>query len=95
MTKELMLEEIVRSEKRPETVEEQYEDVLRRINVNRVEWDDDIYERSDISKYFKGKCIFLTGGAGFLGQLYIEKLLRYVFRSVKVEHKKIMQKKSI
>lgn len=90
MTKELMLEELVMSEKRPESVEEQFEDVVRRINVNKVEWDDNIYERSDISKYFKGKCIFLTGGAGFLGQLYIEKLLRYVFRSVKVEREKKM-----
>ena len=74
--KELMLEELVLAEKRPETVEEQYEDIVRRINYNKMELEDDIYERSDISKYFKGKCIFLTGGAGFLGQLYIEKLLR-------------------
>lgn len=75
-TKELTLEEIVRSEKRYSTTEEQYQDIIRRINYNKMELDDDIYERSDISNYFKGKCIFLTGGAGFLGQLYIEKLLR-------------------
>lgn len=78
MKEELMLEDLVRLEKRPDTVEEQYQDVLRRININKMDLDDDIYERSDISKYFKGKCIFLTGGGGFLGQLYIEKLLRYV-----------------
>lgn len=80
MTKELFLEDLVSLEKRPDTVEEQYQDVMRRINVNKLDLDDDIYERSDISKYFKGKVIFLTGGAGFLGQLYIEKLLRYVKR---------------
>lgn len=76
MTKELTLEELVLSQKKFESVEEQYEDVLRRININQMDLDDNIYERSDISKYFKGKCIFLTGGAGFLGQLYMEKLLR-------------------
>lgn len=76
MPKELTLEDVVLSEKRYETVEEQFQECIRRFNINRMELDDDIYDRSDISKYFKGKCIFLTGGAGFLGQLYIEKLLR-------------------
>lgn len=72
----LTLEELVLSEKRYDTVEEQYQDALRRININKMEIDGKDYERSDISKYFSGKRIFLTGGAGFLGQLYIEKLLR-------------------
>lgn len=76
MTNELTLEQVVLSEKRYDTVEEQYQDCIRRININQMDLEDDIYDRSDISKYFKGKCIFLTGGAGFLGQLYIEKLLR-------------------
>lgn len=70
------LEDLVLSEKRPETVEEQFQDCLRRININKLDLEDDIYEKSTISQYFKGKCVFLTGGAGFLGQLYIEKLLR-------------------
>lgn len=76
MSTELTLEEVVRSEKIYDTVEEQYQDCIRRININKIELEDDIYDRSDISQYFKGKCVFLTGGAGFLGQLYIEKLLR-------------------
>lgn len=70
------LEELILSEKQYDTVEEQYQDALRRININQLEIDEKDYERSDISKYFSGKRIFLTGGAGFLGQLYIEKLLR-------------------
>lgn len=31
---------------------------------------------SPITDYFRGKCIFLTGGTGHLGHLFIEKLLR-------------------
>lgn len=76
MSTELTLEEVVLSEKIYDTVEEQYQDCIRRININKMELEDDIYDRSDISQYFNGKCVFLTGGAGFLGQLYIEKLLR-------------------
>lgn len=26
--------------------------------------------------FYRGKTIFLTGGTGFLGQIYVEKLLR-------------------
>ncbi|XP_055327144.1 fatty acyl-CoA reductase wat-like isoform X1 [Sitodiplosis mosellana] len=70
------LEDVVLSEKRPETVEEEFQACIRRINYMQMDLEDDIYEKSTISQYFKGKCVFLTGGAGFLGQLYIEKLLR-------------------
>lgn len=31
---------------------------------------------SPITDYFRGKCVFLTGGTGHLGYLFIEKLLR-------------------
>lgn len=31
---------------------------------------------SPISDFFRDKCVFLTGCTGFLGQLYLEKLLR-------------------
>lgn len=76
MDKELWLEDVVLQEKKPQNVEEEFQRVYERININKLELDDDIYEKSNISKFFKGKRIFLTGGAGFLGQLYIEKLLR-------------------
>lgn len=76
MTKIVSLEDMVKSEKKPETVEEEFQACVRRINYKQMDLEDDIYEKSTISQYFKGKCVFLTGGAGFLGQLYIEKLLR-------------------
>lgn len=76
MTNDLTLEEVVKHRKRPATVEAEFQECIKQINLKRLDLEDDIYEKSDISKYFKGKCVFLTGGAGFLGQLYIEKLLR-------------------
>lgn len=52
------------------------EEVKRRINVTRLELTEEDYKKSAVANYFVGKCVLLTGGAGFLGQLYIEKLLR-------------------
>lgn len=74
--REMSLEEQILLEKKPQNLEEEFELLMHRINLNKLELEDDIYDKSDISQYFKGKTIFLTGGAGFLGQLYIEKLLR-------------------
>jgi fatty acyl-CoA reductase len=31
---------------------------------------------SDIPGFFKGRCIFITGGTGFMGKVLVEKLLR-------------------
>lgn len=76
MGKSESLEDVVLREPRPKNVNEEFQDAIRRINLTKMELDDDMYEKSNISQYFKGKCVFLTGGAGFLGQLYIEKLLR-------------------
>lgn len=76
MGKSESLEDVVLREPRPKNVNEEFQDAIRRINLTKMELDDDMYEKSTISQYFKGKCVFLTGGAGFLGQLYIEKLLR-------------------
>lgn len=37
----------------------------------------EITEDSPISDFFAGKTVFVTGVSGFLGHLYVEKLLRY------------------
>jgi hypothetical protein len=31
---------------------------------------------SDIPGFFKGRCVFITGGTGFMGKVLVEKLLR-------------------
>lgn len=41
------------------------------------EVDSSIPQYSPISEFFKGKNVLLTGPTGFLGHLYLEKLLRY------------------
>lgn len=61
----------------PTTPEQILADLQRRIDVTKMDLEDDIYEKSTIVPFFRGKCVLVTGGAGFLGQLYIEKLLRY------------------
>lgn len=38
--------------------------------------DEDIPENTPMRNFYRNKTIFLTGGTGFLGQIYIEKLLR-------------------
>ena len=37
---------------------------------------------SPMLTFFRGKTIFITGATGFLGQLYVEKLLRYEYRLI-------------
>lgn len=41
-------------------------------------WSDEnqIPESTPMRDYYRDKVIFLTGGTGFLGQIYVEKLLR-------------------
>lgn len=42
-------------------------------------WSDDVVpDTTPMKDFYRGKVIFLTGGTGFLGQIYVEKLLRYV-----------------
>ena len=36
----------------------------------------DANNSSEIYKFYKDKCVFITGGTGFLGKALIEKLLR-------------------
>jgi hypothetical protein len=31
---------------------------------------------SDIPGFFRGRCVFITGGTGFMGKVLVEKLLR-------------------
>jgi hypothetical protein len=31
---------------------------------------------SDVPGFFKGRCVFITGGTGFMGKVLVEKLLR-------------------
>lgn len=38
--------------------------------------DETIPENTPMRDFYRGKVIFLTGGTGFLGQIYVEKLLR-------------------
>ena len=49
-------------------------------------------EESQIAKYYKDKCIFITGATGFLGKCLVEKLLRSCYDLKKifvlVRHKK-------
>lgn len=50
---------------------------------------DMMYEESEpestpIKDYFRGKTVLLTGGTGFLGLLYVEKLLRYETKTEEV-----------
>lgn len=40
-------------------------------------WSDDILpDTTPMKEFYRGKTVFLTGGTGFLGQIYVEKLLR-------------------
>lgn len=39
----------------------------------------ELVENSPITNYFRGKIIFITGATGCIGQLILEKLLRYPF----------------
>jgi fatty acyl-CoA reductase len=38
--------------------------------------DDIMSVTSDIPGFFKGRCVFVTGGTGFMGKVLVEKLLR-------------------
>jgi hypothetical protein len=33
-------------------------------------------QASDVPEFFKGRCVFITGGTGFMGKVLLEKLLR-------------------
>ena len=39
---------------------------------------------SEVTKYYKNKSIFITGGTGFLGKALIEKLLRSCYDIKKI-----------
>lgn len=58
-------------------LERQYtrEELERILNAEAV-IDSSIPQESPISEFFNGKNVLLTGTTGFLGHLYLEKLLR-------------------
>lgn len=49
--------------------------------INSDLWTDEAVPLSTpMRDFYRGKVVFLTGGTGFLGQIYVEKLLRWVER---------------
>lgn len=46
------------------------------VAANRAPMDFTVPVNSPMVNFYRDKCIFLTGGTGFLGQLFVEKLLR-------------------
>lgn len=42
---------------------------------------------SDVQKRFRGLCILITGGTGFVGKVLIEKLLRYSKKNPKKKNR--------
>lgn len=50
---------------------------LLKSSINPDLWIDDATPHSTpMRDFYRGKTVFLTGGSGFLGQIYVEKLLR-------------------
>lgn len=50
---------------------------FRKQSINSDLWTDDaIPLDTPMRNFYRGKVVFLTGGTGFLGQIYVEKLLR-------------------
>lgn len=50
----------------------------RSINLDLwTEHNENLSKNSPMRNFYRGKTIFLTGGTGFLGQLWVEKLLRF------------------
>lgn len=74
--KRLSLRADIAAHKKLKSVDEEFYNMKSKFESNEMVLEDDIYDKSTITQYFVGKTIFITGGAGFLGQLYIEKLLR-------------------
>lgn len=52
------------------------EQMERWVAKNRAPVDFSVPLDSPMVNFYRNKCIFLTGGTGFLGQLFVEKLLR-------------------
>lgn len=48
-----------------------------KIATDQEFWSEDVLpDTTPMKDFYRGKTIFLTGGTGFLGQIYVEKLLR-------------------
>lgn len=49
-----------------------------KIAADQELWTEDILpDTTPMKDFYRGKTIFITGGTGFLGQIYVEKLLRW------------------
>lgn len=48
----------------------------RNLNDSDFWKDETIPDNTPMRDFYREKVIFLTGGTGFLGQIYVEKLLR-------------------
>jgi fatty acyl-CoA reductase len=49
------------------------------MNISRGPSDDrdgTMNAASDVPGFFRGRCVFITGGTGFMGKVLVEKLLR-------------------
>lgn len=50
---------------------------IRSVNADLwINRDEFVPKNTPMRNFYRGKTIFLTGGTGFLGQLWVEKLLR-------------------
>lgn len=46
--------------------------------------DETMPKNTPMKTFYRNKTVFITGGTGFLGQVFIEKLLRYLDRKMRV-----------
>lgn len=60
----------------PKKLNSTIQEIENWVKENREPIDFTVPVDSPMVNFYRDKCIFLTGGTGFLGQLFVEKLLR-------------------